>query len=438
MRELIKKLFGKTSSRYTIAAIWWLICGIFPYSALLIEFGREGNFLAQIYPHFFIYPLAIGFFVILCLAPPLAFIFRNKLLSGITLAAMLSSIAVGSIYTTWADVTQGDPAIWDFKAALEILLPNGQLLIKEAHFLLEECPPVKLGSEEIIFAEHLHRCNIKRKELVLHLNKIYSDEERSFTHFSYIVSLFLQTFTIGVSVVALGSLVVYKARFNLNLSTVDRLLAFVFFFYTLWIPFRFFALQEKANLYYEITYLTELPITIVVLICYVYSICLTWKDSGDFTIHIMQAVVGSILLTISIMYPEILLLLIGRESNPANYPIITIVLVLALMPWIIIAEDRIKEGYSNMKSVFLSYSHKDAATANKLKRVLISNDINVQIDTDLMSVGSDINDFVRQSILNTDYTVSIVSKHSLLSAWVAMETISTLDSEKISKMKWPR
>jgi hypothetical protein len=68
-----------------------------------------------------------------------------------------------------------------------------------------------------------------------------------------------------------------------------------------------------------------------------------------------------------------------------------------------------------MKTVFISYSKKDKAVAAKVKAVLEANGITVTIDSELMPAGSDIRAFIDKSIRETEVTLSIVSKRSLIS-----------------------
>lgn len=83
------------------------------------------------------------------------------------------------------------------------------------------------------------------------------------------------------------------------------------------------------------------------------------------------------------------------------------------------------------RRVFLSYNHEDAAAAAELKRFLAGRGIEVTIDTERMAAGQRIEDFIDQSICDSDVVVSLVSNRSLLSAWVAMETIQGL-----SRSRW--
>ena len=74
---------------------------------------------------------------------------------------------------------------------------------------------------------------------------------------------------------------------------------------------------------------------------------------------------------------------------------------------------------------FFSYNHGDKIEAEKLRKELEQNGIKVWMDNTYMNPGESIKDFIERSIQSTDVTISLVSNKSLLSAWVAMETIYT-------------
>ncbi len=80
--------------------------------------------------------------------------------------------------------------------------------------------------------------------------------------------------------------------------------------------------------------------------------------------------------------------------------------------------------------VFISYSHADTAIANLIKNSLTANNIDVVMDSDKLMAGMDIASFINESIRQTNVTLSIISKKSLLSSWVAMESIATFQQEK--------
>ncbi len=88
------------------------------------------------------------------------------------------------------------------------------------------------------------------------------------------------------------------------------------------------------------------------------------------------------------------------------------------------------------KTVFISYNHKDAAVADELKKRLRSSGVEVLIDTEKMLAGEGIESFIEKCVRESDVTLSVVSRKSLLSAWVAMESINTFFHEKTSKKKF--
>lgn len=87
------------------------------------------------------------------------------------------------------------------------------------------------------------------------------------------------------------------------------------------------------------------------------------------------------------------------------------------------------------KRVFISYNHADAAEAQKLKTALREAGLEVIIDEEAMAAGADISEFIRQSVVGSDVTLSLVSDKSLLSGWVGMETIYTFYLSKFKEGK---
>jgi hypothetical protein len=83
------------------------------------------------------------------------------------------------------------------------------------------------------------------------------------------------------------------------------------------------------------------------------------------------------------------------------------------------------------KKVFISYNHEDRLVADKLKSALEAEGIIVTIDNAAMRAGASIQEFIESSVRDSDLTLSIVSNRSLLSAWVAMESITAFYSEKL-------
>lgn len=92
-------------------------------------------------------------------------------------------------------------------------------------------------------------------------------------------------------------------------------------------------------------------------------------------------------------------------------------------------------GKPSGKKIFISYNHKDGETARKLKKALEQDGHQVTIDVESMPAGMDIRSFIDDAVEQTDVTLSLVSKNSLLSGWVAMETINTLNLSKFNQNK---
>ena len=80
--------------------------------------------------------------------------------------------------------------------------------------------------------------------------------------------------------------------------------------------------------------------------------------------------------------------------------------------------------------IFISYNHDDNDYAQRIKNSLEAENFEVIIDEDSMKTGQKIEQFIKQCINESAVTLSIVSENSLLSAWVAMETIySTIEQD---------
>jgi hypothetical protein len=82
------------------------------------------------------------------------------------------------------------------------------------------------------------------------------------------------------------------------------------------------------------------------------------------------------------------------------------------------------------KNVFISYNHEDAAVARRLRDALRAAGLRVAMDIDSMAPGERIQDFIERSITDSYAVISIVSTKSLLSSWVATETVSAFHRQK--------
>lgn len=81
--------------------------------------------------------------------------------------------------------------------------------------------------------------------------------------------------------------------------------------------------------------------------------------------------------------------------------------------------------------IFISYNHKDQSTALQIKDKLTAAGFEVFIDMEKMRAGQNIDQFILECIRDSDATLSLISEKSLLSAWVATETILSSTDEKI-------
>lgn len=82
-----------------------------------------------------------------------------------------------------------------------------------------------------------------------------------------------------------------------------------------------------------------------------------------------------------------------------------------------------------LKKVFISYSHQDRAEVDKLVGALQQHGgFKVIIDVDALPPGKSIHAFIRESVREAHATISIISKSSLLSTWVALETLEVLQA----------
>ena len=88
------------------------------------------------------------------------------------------------------------------------------------------------------------------------------------------------------------------------------------------------------------------------------------------------------------------------------------------------------------RKVFISYNHKDATIAHRIKASLEQAGIAVTIDSEKLQAGGDIKTFIEQSIRDTDVTLSLVSTNSLLSAWVGMESLNMLVAQRITEKRF--
>jgi len=86
-----------------------------------------------------------------------------------------------------------------------------------------------------------------------------------------------------------------------------------------------------------------------------------------------------------------------------------------------------------IQKVFISYNHKDLTFVEQLKQDLEQSNIQLIIDIDRMKFGDDIQEFIESSVQTSDITLSVISKNSLASPWVMLETLETFQQEDFLK-----
>lgn len=92
--------------------------------------------------------------------------------------------------------------------------------------------------------------------------------------------------------------------------------------------------------------------------------------------------------------------------------------------------------YQGVKyKVFISYNHADLYWAEKIKEALERHDIQVTIDIEEFQFGDSIEDSITKAIRNTDYTILIVSEHSLQSPWIIQEFIEVYRHQTVKQQK---
>ncbi|MEM8932999.1 MAG: TIR domain-containing protein, partial [Acidobacteriota bacterium] len=91
--------------------------------------------------------------------------------------------------------------------------------------------------------------------------------------------------------------------------------------------------------------------------------------------------------------------------------------------------DDVGAGDEPGRSVFISYNHADGSAMEALADALREAGVEVWVDRTHLAAGEPIETFIRRAIRETSTTLSLVSSRSLLSDWVAMETLGTLAAE---------
>lgn len=85
--------------------------------------------------------------------------------------------------------------------------------------------------------------------------------------------------------------------------------------------------------------------------------------------------------------------------------------------------------------IFISYNHNDSENAYIIRDLLKREELDVVIDIDHLKYGDNIKDFIDKSTRNTDFTLSLISKNSLMSPWVILESLEAMIYEHVTQNK---
>src|SRR5262249_41574306 len=117
---------------------------------------------------------------------------------------------------------------------------------------------------------------------------------------------------------------------------------------------------------------------------------------------------------------------LGSEVNCETLPLCVRQVTFCLKGSANLLDNTSRWNPMSTKKAFISYNHEDRDIAEKLKSALETHHILVTIDNVAMRASQDIEEFIEGSILDADITLSVVSNRSLLSGWVALESIAAL------------
>lgn len=90
----------------------------------------------------------------------------------------------------------------------------------------------------------------------------------------------------------------------------------------------------------------------------------------------------------------------------------------------------------NGPKVFISYNHQDKVQASAIRLYLEKHGIDVTIDESDLEPGGSVELFITESLKKVDFVVSIVSRNSLQSSWVGVESTMSIVLQKTTEKKF--
>ncbi|MEZ5038809.1 MAG: TIR domain-containing protein [Saprospiraceae bacterium] len=99
-------------------------------------------------------------------------------------------------------------------------------------------------------------------------------------------------------------------------------------------------------------------------------------------------------------------------------------------------DDKGGQNETRLSAVFISYSRQDSPLAERIKQYLESESLPVIMDVTHLGAGENIQAFIEKSIRESRATLSLVSSRSLLSIWVANESMNSFYAGRLGDQKF--
>lgn len=96
----------------------------------------------------------------------------------------------------------------------------------------------------------------------------------------------------------------------------------------------------------------------------------------------------------------------------------------------------VSDPQASRLSVFISYNHNDSDFANRIVAFLQGKEIAVSIDSEELAPGQPIEEFIVEQVRNNCHVISLVSKNSLRSGWVGLESNLTLFAKLLKETRF--
>lgn len=99
-------------------------------------------------------------------------------------------------------------------------------------------------------------------------------------------------------------------------------------------------------------------------------------------------------------------------------------------------DDLENQNETRNAAIFISYSRQDSLLAERIKGHLEKEELDVIMDVTHLGAGENIQAFIERSIRESSTTLSLVSSRSLLSVWVANESMTSFYAGRLEGQKF--